>query len=247
MLRALLVVLLLGIALVLRAPAWIVADRVGLATDGALRLENASGTWRDGRADAIVPLTGSDAAIVLGPVRWHLDRIDWSGRAAVVSVTQDPPQPRALVVTASPTGFGIAGAARVPVAIVQRWPQSAGWTTGGNIVVATDSLDWNGQRWAGIATAQWPNAALTPPGAPQPIALGDVSLRLQFGPAGPAGTLSNAGGAMRLDGALDAKSARATLTVAPRPDAPPELVDWLRSRLGPVPPAGYTIAYALSR
>jgi hypothetical protein len=135
----------------------------------------------------------------------------------------------------------------VPAPVLARLPQAAGWTASGALVAEADRLDWDGQRAAGIVKLRWPNAALAPAGNPESIALGEVTGRVQFGPAGPAVAITNAGGSVQLEGAFDPRSGQATLTLRPGADTPPQLSAWLQSRLGPVPPGGYALAYTLPR
>lgn len=248
MLRLLVVLVLLALALLAQAPAWLVADRVAGATGGVVQVRNATGTWWKGSGEAVVPLaaTGTTAAS-LGTVRWRVDRVDLGARALTLTVEQSPGGPRPVVATIGSGSVAAAGSFRVPATVLARLPQAADWSAHGAAVADTDRVDWDGQRAAGIVNLRWPNAALAPAGSPESITLGEVSGRVQFGPAGPAVAIKNAGGSVQFEGAFDPRSGQATLTLQPRPDTPPQVSAWLQSRLGPVPPGGYALAYTLSR
>jgi hypothetical protein len=246
-LRLLVILMLLALALLAEGPAWVVGDRVATATEGAVQVRNASGTWWKGTGEAVVPLPVNGTAISLGTVRWRIDRIDLGARTLTLSVEQSPGGSRPVVATIGSGSATAAGSVRVPAAILARLPLAAGWTASGAVVADSDRLGWDGRQAAGIVNLRWPSAALTPPGSPEAIALGDVTGRVQFGPAGPAVAVANAGGSVQLEGALEPRSGQVRLTVQPRPDAPPQLSAWLQSRLGPVPPGGYALAYTLPR
>ena len=247
MLRLLLILALLAIALVAQAPAWLVAERVGAATGDVVQLRNASGTWWKGSGEAVIPLAAPGAVASLGVVRWRVGRVDAGAKSVTVSVEEDHGGPQPIIATLGRGSATAAGSVRVPASILWRLPQAAGWTATGAIIAVTDRIDWDGARPTGILNLRWPNAGLAPPGSPEPIALGEVAGRAQFGPAGPAVTVANTGGSLKVEGALDPRSGQATLTVQPRPDTPPQLTAWLQSRLGPPPPGGYALAYSLPR
>ena len=248
MLSLLVILLLLALALLAQGPAWLVADQVAVATGGAVQVRNASGTWWKGSGEAVVPLAATGApAVALGTVRWHVDRIDLVTRTLNLTVEQSPGGPRPIAATLGSGSATATGSVRVPAAILASLPQAAGWTAAGAVVAETDRLDWDGQRAAGIVDLRWPRAALAPPGSPEPIMLGEVKGRLQFGPAGPALAVANNGGSVRFEAAVEPRSGQVTLKVQPRPETPPQLSAWLQSRLGPAPPGGYALAYTLPR
>lgn len=246
MLRLVIILLLLAAALVARAPAWLAADRIAGETDGLVRLQNASGTLWRGTGEMSVPLSSS-GAIPLGTLRWQVEGVGLRDRSVLLTIEQTPGGLRPITATVTAGHSSAGGSLWLPATIAQRLPLTAGWTTGGTIVIESDRLDWDGRQAAGTLNLRWQNAAATPPGLPEPIALGDVIARVQFGPAGPAATISNSGGSVRLEGGLDARMGQVTLTVQPRPDAPPQLAALLQSRLGPSPAAGYTLAYTIRR
>lgn len=248
MLRLLVVLMLLALALLAQAPAWLVADRVAGAAGGVVQVRNTTGTWWKGSGEAVVPLvaTGTTAAS-LGTIRWRVDRVDLGVRALTLTVEQSPGGPRPVVATIGSGSVTATGSFRLPATVLARLPLAAGWTAHGAVVAETDRLDWDGQRAAGIVNLRWPNAALAPAGSPESIALGEVTGRVQFGPAGPAVAVKNAGGSVQLEGAFDPRSGQATLTLRPGADTPPQVSAWLQSRLGPVPPGGYALAYTLPR
>jgi hypothetical protein len=246
--RLLAFLVLLALALLAQAPAWLVADRVAAATGGVAQVRNATGTWWKGGGEAVVPLaaTGTTAAS-LGTVRWRVDRIDLGARSLTLTVEQSPGGPRPIVATIGSGGATAAGSFRLPATVLARLPQAAGWSVHGAVVAESDRLAWDGQRAAGIVKFRWPNAALAPSGSPESIALGEVTGRVEFGPAGPAVAVTNSGGSVQLEGALEPRSGQATLKLQPRANAPPEVSAWLQSRFGPVPPGGYALAYTLPR
>lgn len=240
--RILLLLALMGIALAVQAPAWLLARNLEDRSDGALSLRNAAGTvWR-GEADAAIrgqPAARRDHA--LGRLAWRVEGIDWSRRALRVTVRQPPAgaPPATLALGAERIRF--AGSVRLPAAAAGRHRLLAGWALGGEVSFDSEGLEWADGGATGTVTALWRNATLAPPDLPAGFALGEVTARIALGGAASAVSLRNSGGDVEISGDGSAQSGKIALLLQPRAGATPAQTAWLQSHTMGRTPRGYAV------
>lgn len=192
---------LLLLALSIMAPAALVDGRLDALSAGKLRLSNASGTLWNGAGD-VRAVPGSARM----PVTWHIDvwpllRGELRGTLSVL----DDAAPASFslsrrekvlrnVALAVPADV-LLNAAGVPVALA---------TAGGNVGLRIGELTWRDDRVDGQLALRWDQATLqaTPVGirlSPR-VALGDVHFDGTGQGSAVAGTLTNAGGDVEING-----------------------------------------------
>ena len=240
--RFLLLLALIAVALVVRAPAWLAAREVQQASSGILELRSTSGTLWRGQGDLVVhgprPVMRETSA---GIVHWNIERMDLARKTATIKIEQSPPGPQPLTMTLGVDRVDIAGSALVPADVAMSLPLLAGWTLAGVATIETPALQWANGSAAGTAIVHWRNAALFPPDLPGGFLLGDVdgNATVSSGPIGA--SVRNQGGDVEL--AIDASSqtGKIALLVQPRNHASAAQVAWLQSHTMGRTPQGFRI------
>ena len=202
--------LLLAIATAIEAPATLLDGRIAAATNGRMRLADATGTIWNGAGDLVLLPTGTRRALA-----WHIDAwplitgevrgtvaMDAGGapratfaysdeRAALREFDADLPMDALLQSAGIPAALGAAGG--IAALHVERF------------LHASNALD------ADLAL-QWQDASLPAPGVR--IALGDVRAELRGNGPEIAGPISNRGGDVEIAGRMTLSAA-----LAPKLDA----------------------------
>jgi hypothetical protein len=230
--------LLLLLALSITAPAALVDGRLDALSAGKLRLYGASGTLWNGAGEVrVVP---GNARM---PVTWHID--PWPllrGELRGTLTVLDDASPTSFrlrrsemvlrnVALAVPAGV-LLSAAGVPVALA---------TAGGNVGLRIGELTWRDERVDGQLALRWDQATLqaTPVGirlSPR-VALGDVRFDGTGQGSAIAGTLTNAGGDVEINGTASispAGSARVDAIVRPRAGIDPDRANAIGLALGAI-------------
>ncbi len=219
--------LLLAFALVAMAPAALIDGRLAAATDGRLRVADATGTvWR-----------GTGALTDAGNT-WQLP-LAWSVAPAalargVLNVTlaplRDAAQPRGAI-GISTTGIALTDFhATVPAQALARWlPLRDAPALGGDIAVDASALTWSGSSGQGTLNAHWLRARLATASGMADLGTVDVVVTPQD--ARLQARVTNAGGDVRVDGTVNFTSSSndGDITITPAPGAPPALVRALAS------------------
>ena len=240
--RFLLLLALIAVALVVRAPAWLAAREVQQASSGMLDLQNTSGTLWRGQGDLVIhgprPVMRETPA---GAVRWNVERVDLARKIAIIKIEQSPPGPQPLTMTLGVDGVDLAGSALAPAAVAMSLPLLAGWTLAGVAAIETPALQWANGSAAGTAIVHWRNAALFPPDLPGGFALGDVDANATVSGGVTGASLRNKGGDVEL--AIDASSqtGKIALLVQPRNHASAAQVAWLQSHTMGRTPQGFRV------
>jgi general secretion pathway protein N len=211
---------LLLLAVSIMAPAALLDGRLDAMSAGKLRLSNASGTLWNGAGD--IRVLPGDTRI---PVAWHIAA--WpllQGQLRGTFATLDDAAPASFILSrnekvlrnvalAVPADV-LLNAAGVPVALA---------TAGGNVGLRIGELTWRDDRIDGQLVLRWDRATLqaTPVGlrlSPR-VALGDVRFDGTGQGSALAGTLTNAGGDVEINGSASISptgAARVDATVRPQ-------------------------------
>ncbi len=211
--------LLLIAAVVHFAPATLVDARLAAATQGRLRMIDASGTVRSGRG----VVTGESKTWSL-PVSWDLDR--WSlARGNMVVALSDPrgsDMPRGTLAWRN-GALSLDGMAfSLPAAALDDVLAASGLAAlGGEVAFDVPHFSWTGARIEGAASARWTGARIA--ASAGTLALGTVTINFTSRDGGVDGRIDNRGGDVRVDGELSLAQAGATarVTLTPLPSTPP--------------------------
>src|SRR5690349_19229171 len=144
--RLLVVLALFALALVLQAPAWLVADRAALATGGRLVIVGPTGSAWSGGGDALLaPGDAATTPVALGRVRWQVERIGGDGLTFALEqpVVPQSGAPSLVRVTLGSNAGSATGSVRLPASMLSTLvPLAADWRFGGTWTIATDRLAW---------------------------------------------------------------------------------------------------------
>jgi len=200
--RVVLGLVLLAAAVVLLAPAALLDRPLALRTGQRLHLADASGFWWRGNG-----LVATSDGAVRVPLAWRIAFAPLLTGALVVELR--PPHDAAV-----PTGVvalrdGSIDARelhlRVPAALVAGLvPALQAVALRGDVDVDAPSFIWRNGRVSGTLNATWQRAGAAMPGFV--VDLGRVSLSGAPSAAGVAGTVSNTGGDVAVDGSLEARA-----------------------------------------
>ncbi len=213
------VALLLLAAFAAFAPATLLDARLQSATEGRLRLADASGTVWMGRG-----LLTDELRTWFVPVGFGVDpRSIMRGETRMTlraPAGGDLPRGDIEWRDATLTFDGVAFA--LPAAVLNGAVAPADTLAlGGYVALDARHVTWNGQGGEGAATAQWSGARIASNGGT--LALGTVTLNLAPRGGQLVGRIGNQGGDVRVDGDLawgvDGIAANVTLT--PLPSTPP--------------------------
>jgi hypothetical protein len=219
-LAALAAVALLLIAAVAHfAPATLVAARLAAATQGQLRMADASGTVRSGRG-----VITSETSTWSLPVGWDIDR--WSlAHGNMVVALSDPgggDMPRGTLAWRN-GALSLEGIAfSLPAAALGGALAASSLVAfGGQVTFDAPHFSWTGTDSEGFASARWTGARIA--GNAGTLALGTVTINLTPRDGGVAGRIENRGGDIRVDGelALGTAGNTASVTLSPLPSTPP--------------------------
>jgi general secretion pathway protein N len=214
---ALAALVVVAAALFAFAPATLVDQRIAQATDGRVRIAEASGTvWHgSGRlADA--------RGHVRIPVDWRIDPYAIV-RGVVDASFASPRSPGALAgrVTVDDARVN-AGDVRIvlPAVAAIALPGVDGASFGGEVALRTDSLAVEGDRAQGAVDVQWTQARGAWSGGV--VDFGTVTLRLAPTATGLAGPIEARGGSLAARGTVElaAGTVRADVELVPSADAP---------------------------
>ena len=247
--RLLLLLVLIAVALIAQAPAWLVAQPVRDSTNGIVELRRAAGTvWR-GEADVVLKAPAAAARDTsareanAGRVQWSARRFDLERSAAIIDIAQTPPASRPLTITALAADRGQAtGMLRLPVEALALVPLLAQWKATGEAIADIADLAWEGRSARGNGVLKWRGARLLPPNLPGGIALGDVEANVVLSGNAASVRARNTGGDVEL--AIDASSQTRSIavTIQPRATATSAQLAWLKSHtMSRTPSGGFRI------
>jgi general secretion pathway protein N len=218
---AALVVLVVAVAVasvVAFLPASLVDGRVASATQGKVRLADATGTVWDGRG----VLTDGAGSWRL-PLRWTVSKADLlRGTHAVVLHPVDGAASPAGIVEAVDNGIRVRDLrVEIPAqALMGALPMRPMPAFGGTIAVTANDIAWNDKAKSGALEARWRGARVA---VGENVAdLGTVEFAATPQDSRFAGKLTSSGGDVRVDGALSVAGSTVSVdaTVTPSPGAP---------------------------
>lgn len=213
---------LVAIVAACMAPATLADGRLAAATNGALRLQDASGTvWRGQGV-----LTDARAAWQL-PVAWIVDTAGLPAGELIVMLAPvgNASQPGGVVrITAQQVSLREVRATLPAQALAAALPMRNAPALGGDISIDAPSFRWNGTAADGALNLRWMRARIAT--AAGRLDLGTVDVAIAPAGARLAGRVTNAGGEVRVTGTLGlaADGNDGDLTIAPLPGAPPALL-----------------------
>ncbi len=213
----LVVLVLLALAVLWRAPATLVTDVIHDRSGGRVALADVSGTVWSGQGVLVAgdarlpigwrvhptPLAHGEATIELVPV------VPGSDVRGTVTIREDSVAARDLRIALP--------AAMIADAVGQR----ARIATGGTIDIASNAVEWGRAGASGSVVAQWHDATAGPAGGPA-IALGEITANLDAQEQRFVGPVRNVGGDVDLNGDVGVArdgSGAVHLLVRPRPGA----------------------------
>lgn len=254
--RLLLLLVLLALALVAQAPAWLLASPLRNASSGIVELRRPSGTVWNGAADlalvTALPATATATATREaggGRLTWSVRRIDPSTPSLTVDLNQVPANPKPLTIVASGgERFDISGTFRMPLQALGLVPMLAGWSATGDAIADTARLQWSSRinpgndGRNGLVTLRWSGARLVPPDLPEGLALGDATGNVTVSAGATTMDMRSTSGDVDL--VLDAASRTRTIAIAlqPRPSATPAQLAWLQTHtMSRTPSGGFRI------
>jgi len=199
-------------------PASMVDGRIASATQGKVRLADATGTLWDGRG----VLTDSAGTWRL-PLGWTISKADvLRGTHAVVLHPVDGASSPAGTVEVVDNGVRVRDLrVEVPAqALMSALPMRPLPAFGGTVAIAANDLAWNDKAKAGTMEAHWRGARVAT--GDNVADLGTVDLAATSQDARIAGKLTNSGGEVRVDGTVNIAAGNVAVdaTVAPHPGAP---------------------------
>jgi general secretion pathway protein N len=199
-------------------PASLVDARIASATQGKVRLADATGTVWDGRG----VLTDS-AGTWRVPLGWTISKADvLRGVHAVVLHPVDGAASPAGTVEILDNGVRVrALQVELPAqAVFGALPMRPMPAFGGTVAVTTNDLAWNAKAKTGALEAHWRGARVA--SGDNVADLGTVDLAAAPQDSRLVGKLTNTGGDMRVDGAVSfaASTIAVDATVTPNPGAP---------------------------
>jgi len=225
-----LVLLVLAVAIatvVAFLPASLVDGRIASATQGKMRLADATGTVWDGRG----VLTDSAGTWRL-PLGWTISKADvLRGTHAVVLHPVDGAASPAGVVEVVDNGVRLRDLrVEMPAqALMSALPMRPMPAFGGTIAVAANDVTWSDKAKAGAVEAHWRGARVA---AGDNVAdLGTVDLTATPQDSRITGKLTNSDGDVRVDGTVNIAGGAVAVdaTVAPNPGAPANIARALAS------------------
>jgi hypothetical protein len=238
MLRAALTILVALVvafaAFALLAPASLLDRRLAAATDGKLRLSDTEGTVWHGRGSI-----GDARGAWRVPVAWEVDPLALArGALAVTFEPRGDGGPRGRVALAEGSVELIDASFALPAIVIRSWigdrplPEA-----GGTLTLDAPHFRYDGRAGDGAIDLRWDRARLVFGDAV--VDLGTVRGRAMPRGADLAGTLDNAGGALRIDGdfKVSAESASVRATLVTGPTVAPEIARGLAT-LGASEPGG---------
>lgn len=214
--------LMLLLALIAMAPATLADGRVAAATDGRLRIADATGTiWRGAGA-----LTDAGNTWQL-PLAWSVAPAALARGALDVTLApvRDGTQPRGAIAISTSGAALTDFRATVPAQALARWlPLRDAPALGGDIGIDTSAFAWTGNSGQGSLNAHWLRARLATAAGAADLGTVDVVVtpqdkRLQA-------RVSNTGGDVRVSGTVSftSSSSEGDITITPVPGAPPVVV-----------------------
>lgn len=225
------VLLLLLLALVLRAPATLFDSRLEAASAGRLRLANAAGTVWNGSGD--VRIVAGDSAI---PVTWHVAA--WPllrGRLRGSLVTDDATAPADFDVGGGDFDIRNLSLTLPAQSILRGAGAPALASAGGTMRLRATALAKRGDSLDGDLNLRWSKATLGAVGMMPDVALGEVRFDGTGQSGALNGTLSNEGGEVDISG-----------TASVSLDGRGRISATLRARTGLDPERAKTISRALA-
>jgi hypothetical protein len=214
--------LLLLAAVAVFAPATLLDSRLDTATQGQLRLADATGTAWNGRG----LLTNAQRTWSL-PVSWKVDPFALVRGDGAVSLqaAEVGDLPRGDI-TWHDTTLALEGIAFTVPATAMNETMATGnaLAFGGYIAVDAPHVSWSGNGGDGVATAHWSGARVA--GNAGTLALGTVSINFAPRNGRIQGRVENRGGDVRIDGefTLGIASIEVNATLAPMPSTPPAVI-----------------------
>ncbi|HVE50697.1 MAG TPA: type II secretion system protein N [Casimicrobiaceae bacterium] len=173
------------------APASLLDQRVARASDGRVRIANASGTLWHGRG-VVVAARGQ----VRLPIEWQLDKVALVRGIVDIALLQDR-------TTNAPRAHLRVNGERVEVRDIDvTIPAAAlGERVSGKVNIASDAIAIARGRASGALSIEWRHAKFEP-NPQQVIDLGDVDVRLKDSGSGMAGPLEARGGPILAHGTV---------------------------------------------
>jgi hypothetical protein len=196
------------------APATLIDARVQALTSGRLRLVDAGGLWWNGRG----ALAAADGAWRI-PLRWRVavpSLLRLEPRVSIEPAEAGSPAMRAIVEIADETVRFHDVAIDVGAGAIVTALQADAIRTGGNVVLATDSLHV-GKAATGTLRVEWRAARLTAAG--EPLDLGTLAADLASRDEGLSGAIGNRDGEVRVSGTVVVDRRRASVAARLTPDA----------------------------
>lgn len=231
----LLVILVVIATAVAFLPASLVDGRIAAATQGKVRLADATGTVWEGRG-VLVDSAGTWRI----PLGWSISKADvLRGTHAVVLHPVDGASSPAGNVEVLDNGVRIRDLrVEMPAqAVFSSLPMRPLPAFGGTVAVSAADFAWNDKAKAGALEAHWRGARVA--SGDNVADLGTVDLTATPQDSRIAGKLTNTGGDVRVDGTVSiaGNSVAIDATVAPTPGAPPNIARALAS-VGTPDPSG---------
>lgn len=202
-------------------PATLIDREIDRATQGKVRLAEASGTVWDGRG--VLTDAGGTWRV---PVAFSIDKADVLRGSHVVTLrpVEGASTPRGTIEV---VGSGVrvrdlavdapaqAATALAPTRVLP--------TLGGTLSLSAPQFEWTGQGGSGALALKWTGARLVMGDAMADLGTVDAALSPQGGRL--AGRLANAGGDVRIDGTVSIGAGDASVegTLAPAPGASPAI------------------------
>jgi general secretion pathway protein N len=207
---------LLGITLLIFAPAGLLDARVNAASDGRARIANASGTLWHGSGELVLLPAGTREPLFWRLEAWPLLRgeiratiaLDAEGaRSATLAYGRNRLEVRDLDVSLPAQSVLLAAAPKTPIVV------------GGSFALHVERLVQLPDLLDVQLSGEWRGSSIPGSSADAPISLGDVRIALNGRGAVVNGPLRNSGGDVEIDGQVEigaAGAAKLDATVRPR-------------------------------
>lgn len=238
--RLLLLLLLIAIAMIVQAPAWLVAKPLHDASSGIAEVRDARGTIWSGAADlALHSPPPSTREIGAGRIEWSLTQLDALARSITIELRQPSTSSPPFTLKVGPGDRAdVTGSLSVPVQAIGLVPMLGGWSASGEAVANIARLQSTGRIPNGTVAIRWTGARLLPPDLPGGIALGETKVEITLDGGATSIHARSSGGDVDL--AVDAASRTRTvaITLQPRPSASPQVLGWLQTHTMTRTPAG---------
>jgi hypothetical protein len=214
--------LVLLTALAMFAPAALLGARLDTATQGQLRLADATGTVWNGRG----LVTDAQHTWSL-PIGWKIDPLALMHGDQVITLqaAEGGDLPRGNVAWRDGTLILEGVAFTLPAtALNATLAAGSAMAIGGYIAIDAPHVTWSGNGGDGAASARWSGARLA--GNAGTIALGTVAVNFAPRNGRLEGRIGNRGGDVRIDGefAWSTSGIEVSATVAPLPSTPPAVI-----------------------